>query len=229
MIGIIGAMGEETQSLVEEMKISNVLTKAQMKFNSGILQNKEVVIVTCGIGKVNAAICAQILVDNFRVDMIINVGIAGGCRKDIFPGDIVVGRELIQHDMDATFFDYKIGQIPRLNTYSFKSDEKLVNLTLKIAKQIKDYNIHDGIIVSGDQFVATKEKLTWLNTDFSAYACEMEGASIAHVAYLNNVPFVVIRSISDNALNDTHLEYDKFKVIAIKNSITIIKGMLKEI
>ncbi|SHJ66845.1 adenosylhomocysteine nucleosidase [Hathewaya proteolytica DSM 3090] len=228
-IGIIGAMNEETESLISNMNVETVTEKAQMTFNSGKLFNKEVVVVTCGIGKVNAAICTQILADNFQVDAIINVGIAGGAMESIVPGDIIIGKELIQHDFDASFFQYKIGQIPRLNTYSFPSDDKLVNLAKQVSQELKGYNVYEGIIVSGDQFVATKEKLSWLNSNFNAYACEMEGASIAHVSFLNKIPFVVIRSISDNALNDTHLEYEKFKVIAVRNSVAIIKGMLEKI
>lgn len=226
-IGIIGAMSEETEKLINAMEVQETIEKAQMVFKKGILYNREAVVVTSGIGKVNAAICTQILVDDFHIDYVINVGIAGGAQEQLYPGDIVIGKELVQHDMDATFFDYKLGQIPRVDTHTFRSDENLVELAKEATKNIKDYKCYEGVIASGDQFVATKEKLEWLNENFSAFACEMEGASIAHVAYLNHVPFIVIRSISDNAINGTHLEYDKFKWIAVENSVNIIESMLK--
>ena len=226
-IGIIGAMDEELELLLKNTKISKRENKANMEFNFGKLLEKEVVIVRCGIGKVNAAICTQILIDDFSVNKVINVGIAGGIGKDVLPGDIVIAENLVQHDMDTTAFGDKIGQIPRVDTYDFKCDSTLITLAKKACDGFKTTNYFTGRIVSGDQFIADIEKITWLNKEFNALACEMEGASIAQVCYLNNIPFVVIRSISDNANNGAHMDYEKFKPIAVKNSTSIIENMLK--
>lgn len=227
IIGIIGAMSEEVQGLKDEMILESKNTKAMMEFHKGRIYEKEVVIVTSGIGKVNAAICTQILVDDYNVDAVINVGIAGGTGMNIYPGDIVIASDLVQHDMDVSAFGDEIGQIPRLDVYDFKCDKELVSLCTKACEQLKEVNHCVGRIVSGDQFINDVEKIKWLNTKFNALACEMEGASIAHAAYLNHIPFVVIRSISDNANNGAHIDYEKFKDIAVKNSNNILRYMLK--
>lgn len=225
--GIIGAMEEEVASLIEEMEVSSKIAKAKMVFHSGIIYNKEVVIVTSGIGKVNAAICAQILVDKFDVDYIINVGIAGGVGQEIYPGDIVIANSLVQHDVDTSAFGDKLGQIPRMEAYDFKCSNLLISHGKIACSSLENVNTFVGRIVSGDQFIANSEKIKWLNKEFNALACEMEGASIAHVAYLNEVPFLIIRSISDNANNGAHMDYEKFKPIAVKNSNIILRSMLK--
>jgi len=187
------------------------------------------VIVTCGIGKVNAAVCAQILIDQFKVDKVINVGIAGGLNKDIYPGDIVVANNLVQHDMDVRFFGDPLGQIPRLNTFDFKCDEELVKIANEAIAHLEDAKSYTGRIISGDQFVSDAEKQKFLGTHFEAFAVEMEGASIGQVCYLNQMPFVVIRSISDNAINGSHMDYETFAPLAIKNSVLILKDMLKSL
>lgn len=225
-IGIIGAMAEEVEMLKEEMVVREKVVKANMTFYQGDLLGKEVVVVTCGIGKVNAAVCTQILIDGFKVNKIINVGIAGGLNKDIYPGDIVVAKNLVQHDVDITFLDMPLGQISRLDTFDFVCDDELVGKAKLAIEKIKDANAFVGRIVSGDQFVSEAKKQKFLGEHFSAYACEMEGASIGQVCYLNQTPFVVIRSISDNAINGTHMDYKTFSPIAIKNSVAIVKDML---
>lgn len=226
-IGIIGAMQEEVEILKNEMKVNSTLEKARMEFLSGELLDKDIVIVTSGIGKVNAAVCTQILVNEFDVDCVINVGIAGGLHKDIYPGDIVVAENLVQHDMDTTFFGDTLGQIPRLETFDFKCDDKLVNLAKASCSKVEKISTFSGRIVSGDQFISKSEKLQALHSEFNAFACEMEGASIGQVCYLNNLPFVVIRSISDNAINGSHMDYETFSGMAIKNSVYILKDMLQ--
>lgn len=226
-IGIIGAMPEEVASLIAEMSIEKKVKKAMMEFNHGRIYDKEVVIVVSGIGKVNAAVCTQILADDFNVDAVINVGIAGGIGTNIYPGDVVVATDLVQHDMDTTSFGDRPGQIPNMDVFDFKCDEKLVELAKKACEEIKDINSFSGRIVSGDQFIANVEKIRWLSEEFGALSCEMEGASIAHVAYLNQKPFVVIRSISDNANNGAHMDYEKFKEISVKNSNRILRTMLQ--
>ncbi|PJI09906.1 MULTISPECIES: 5'-methylthioadenosine/adenosylhomocysteine nucleosidase [Clostridium] len=225
-IGIIGAMDEELKLLLSEMELEKKEEKANMTFNSGKLMGKNVVVVRCGIGKVNAAICTQVLADDFHVDYVINVGVAGGIGKDILPGDIVIADSLVEHDMDASAFGDKVGQIPRMDTFDFKCDTKLIKTAKKVCDKFDTQKAYIGRIATGDQFVADIDKIRWLNSEFGAVACEMEGGSIAHTAYLNKIPFVVIRSISDNANNGAHMDYEKFLPIAIKNSSTILKNMI---
>ncbi|MBU3111829.1 5'-methylthioadenosine/adenosylhomocysteine nucleosidase [Clostridium lacusfryxellense] len=226
-IGIIGAMEEEVKFLIRDMTFKRKEVKAKMEFSLGSIYNKDVVIVTSGIGKVNAAVCAQILIDDFKVDYIINVGIAGGTKEDIYPGDIVIATNLVQHDVDTTAFGDKIGQIPRLDTFEFKCDSKLIEYAEEACLSIKGHNHFTGRIVSGDQFIASLDKINWLNSEFNCFACEMEGASIAQVCYLNEIPFIVVRSISDNANNGAQMDYEQFKDIAVTNSTSILNNMLK--
>jgi len=225
-IGIIGAMQEEVEILKNEMVLSKNVEYTSMSFHEGVLWDKNVVVVTCGIGKVNAAVCTQILIDQFKVNRIINVGIAGGLREDIYPGDIVIAESLVQHDMDTTFFGDPLGQVPRLDTFDFKCNEAMVNFAKKAVDKIEKSNAFIGRIVSGDQFIHEASKLQYLHDTFDAYACEMEGAAIGQVCYLNKVDFVVIRSISDNAINGSHMDYETFSQLAIKNSVRLLKDML---
>jgi len=226
IIGIIAAMNEELEILLSEMSLEEKKVKANMTFNKGKLWGKDVVAVVCGIGKVNAAICTQILASEFEVDKVINVGVAGGISKEIYPGDIVIADNLVEHDMDTTSFGDPHGQIPRMDTFDFKCDKELVEAAKKACATTKELNTFTGRIVSGDIFVADVEKIKWLEKEFRALSCEMEGASIAHTCYLNNIPFVVIRSISDNANNGAHMDFQKFTPIAVKNSTAILKEML---
>ncbi|WP_027633129.1 5'-methylthioadenosine/adenosylhomocysteine nucleosidase [Clostridium hydrogeniformans] len=228
ILGIISAMSEELELLLKEMDNKETYKKANMEFNVGEIYGKKVVCVVCGIGKVNAAVCAQILVSEYNVTNVINVGIAGGIGEDIVPGDLVIASDLIQHDMDATAFGDKHGQIPRLDTFDFKCSEDLISLAKNACEKNTNHKSFIGRIATGDQFVADVEKIRWLKEMFNALACEMEGGSIAHVCYLNNIPFVVIRSISDNANTGAHMDFEKFKYIAVENSTNILKAMLKE-
>lgn len=227
IIGIIGAMDEEIEILKREIALDRKEIKANMEFNCGMLWGQNAVVVRSGIGKVNSAICAQILVDDFNVDYIINVGIAGGIGEDIKPGDVVIGDNLVQHDMDTTKFGDRVGQVPRLDTFDFKCSEELIAKAKKGCEGLKEIKSFIGRIVTGDQFIADIDKIKWLKEEFNAIACEMEGASIAQVCYLNSIPFVVIRSISDNANTGAHLDYEKFKYIAVENSTTILRSMFK--
>lgn len=227
-LGIIGAMSEELEILLKDMKVEEKATKANMVFHKGQLWGKNVVAVVCGIGKVNAAICTQILISEYNVNKVINVGVAGGIGKDIYPGDVVIADSLVQHDMDTTVFGDKVGQIPRLDTYDFKCNEELVSLAKKACDENSDIKSFVGRIVTGDQFIASIEKIQWLCSEFEASACEMEGGSIAHVCYLNKIPFVVIRSISDNANNGAHMDFQQFIPIGVKNSTSILKSMIEK-
>ena len=229
ILGIVSAMQEELDLLLKDMTINEETKKANMTFYKGTLDNKDIIAVVCGIGKVNAAVCSQILISEFNVTSIINVGVAGGIGKDIYPGDVVVATNLVQHDMDTTVFGDPHGQIPRLDTFDFKCDETLVKASLDACEEIKKINTFSGRIISGDQFISSVEKIQWFEKEFNAMACEMEGASIAQVCYLNNIPFVVIRSISDNANNGAHMDYEKFIPIAVRNSTILLKNIIQRL
>lgn len=226
-IGIIGAMEEEVSILKGEMTDVEVKEKASMKFNVGKLNGKEVVVVRSGIGKVNAGICTQILVDDFNVDGIINTGIAGSLKAEINIGDIVVSTDALQHDVDAQNFGYEPGQIPRMDVLSFQADEMMVAQAEASCKEVNpDLGVFKGRIVSGDQFIADKGVKDEIIRKFQGYCTEMEGAAIAQAAYLNNVPFVVIRSISDKADDSASMDYPTFEKQAIENGVRLVKHMV---
>lgn len=228
-IGIICAMEEELAPLKRIMSIKESRTKARMEFIEGTLEAKDVVMVISGIGKVNAAVCAQILADDYHVTHLINVGVAGGVKENIQPMDVVVAKALLQHDMDVTAFGLKRGEIPRFESSLFQSDEKLTALALEGSRKNEDYTTHEGIIVSGDQFISSKEKIEDLLETFDAAACEMEGAAIAQAADLNHIPFTVIRAISDNANTGASMDYEKFKDLAVENTVSILTYVLKNL
>lgn len=228
MLGIIGAMDEEVAQIVREMQVEEVFERACMKFNKGMLGNQEVVIVRSGIGKVNAAVCTQILCDHFNVDAVINTGIAGSLRAEIDIGDVVLSSDVLHHDMDATGFGYPVGQIPRMDTLSFPADEKLMALAkAACAKVTPDVGVHVGRVVSGDQFISDQAVKERIIRNFDGYCTEMEGAAIAQTAYLNGIPFLILRAISDKADNSAVMDYPAFEAMAIKNSVEIIREIAR--
>ena len=228
MIGIIGAMEEEVSLLKDKMQDVKVSKKASMEFFQGKVFEKELVVVKSGIGKVNASICAQILVDLFHVDTIINTGVAGSLQNDINIGDIVLSSDTMQHDMDATNFGYEVGVIPRMEMSIFKADQCLLEKAQSKCKEVNpDINVFVGRVVSGDQFVSDASKKTWLVDTFSALCTEMEGAAIGQVAYLNKIPFLIIRAISDKADNSASMDYEEFVKQAIKHTINLIEAILQ--
>ncbi len=228
MIGIIGAMAVEVAKIKELLADVTITTKAGMDFYEGTLFGKDVVIVRSGIGKVNAGICAQILVDIFNVDAIINTGIAGSLKNEINIADLVLSEDALQHDVDAVSFGYDIGVIPQMETSIFKADEKLITLAKSCCKIALDVNTFTGRIVTGDQFISDKDKKDWLSSTFNGSCTEMEGAAIAQAAFLNNVPFLIIRAISDKADDSAHMDYPAFEALAIDNSVKLLCAMIKE-
>ena len=229
-IGIIGAMQEEVAQLKAEMTSVNIVTKASMDFYEGKLGDKSVVIVQSGIGKVNAAICTQILVDLFAVDLVINTGIAGSLRAEINIGDVVVSTDALQHDVDATEFGYALGQVPRLDTLAFKADEKLIKQAMESCQKVnKDIDVFTGRVVSGDQFIANATLKQQIIANFDGYCTEMEGAAIAQTAYLNQLPFVIIRAISDKADDSAQVDYPTFEKQAIENSVKLVLDMVAQL
>ncbi|OOB77674.1 MAG: 5'-methylthioadenosine/S-adenosylhomocysteine nucleosidase [Epulopiscium sp. Nuni2H_MBin003] len=229
-IGIIGAMEEEVIALKRCMNITNTVKKAQMEFICGSFNNADIVVVRCGIGKVNAAVCTQILVDLFDVSCIINTGVAGGLHPDINIGDIVISTNTVHHDMDTTAFGDPRGFIPRMNKSFFDADSKLIQIAQESANSVIGKNkVYIGTIASGDQFVASIDVKTDIYNTFTAYCAEMEGAAIAHTCFLNNVAFVIIRAISDTADSNADVNFAEFTELAAKNALSIIEKMLENI
>ncbi|MGI6501493.1 MAG: 5'-methylthioadenosine/adenosylhomocysteine nucleosidase [Anaerostipes sp.] len=227
MIGIIGAMEEEVQSLIDFMDVEEKKEISSMVFYRGKLGKKEVVVVQSGIGKVNMAVCTQILVDIYHVNQLINTGIAGGLYQDINIGDIVISSDTLQHDMDATGFGYKLGEIPRMESSIFQADEELVKLAKEVCEEVNpDIQCFIGRVVSGDQFISSSEKKKELIDVFQGYCAEMEGAAMAQVAYLNKIPFVILRAISDKADNSATEDYPAFEKKAIKHILRLVRGIL---
>lgn len=227
MLGIIGAMDEEVSKLKEIMEDVEIRQKASMDFYKGKMCGKDVVVVRSGIGKVNAGICTQILVDEYGVDAVINTGIAGSLNAAIDIGDIVLSTDALQHDMDATGFGYEPGIIPRMETSTFVADEKLRKLAKESCEKVNpDIKVFEGRIVSGDQFISDKQKKDYIEKNFKGFCTEMEGAAIAQTAYLNNIPFLIIRAISDKADDSATEDYPTFEAKAIKHSVNLVSEMV---
>lgn len=218
MIGIIGAMEEEITNLKSHMEVFDVQTIASMSFFKGAVKGTELVLVRSGIGKVNAGICTQILASVFNVDTVINTGIAGSLNAAIDIGDIVVSTSLVQYDVDARNFGYKLGEIPRMNIIEFPADKELTDKTESVFAALDlGVKLYKGMIATGDKFVSEDSLKAEIVNNFHAYCVEMEGAAIAQAAMLNNMKCVVIRAISDKADNSANVDYRTFEAKAIEN------------
>lgn len=229
-IGIIGAMELEVEELKAKMTVSNITKKANMEFYEGTLEEAPVVIVKSGIGKVNAAICVQILADDFAVTHIINTGVAGSLNAKLDIGDILISKDALHHDVDATIFGYAPGEVPQLGTREFTADRTLVSLAKASCEKVNpDLHAVVGRVVSGDQFISSREVKERLITNFQGDCAEMEGASIAHSAYLNNIPFVIIRAISDKADDSAEMDYPTFEREAAKHSARLVEDLVQNI
>ncbi len=228
-IGIIGAMEEEVAALIKHYGSTQKTKFLDFEFNILKYKDKKIVVVVSGIGKVNSAICTQLLIDRFNVDCVVNSGIAGAISEKLDIADIVFSSDLIQHDVNAVNFGYKIGQIPRMgDNYIFKGDKNLLDKMEQIA-QNKDIKYFVGRIVSGDEFVSTNSKKQWLKDSFDAMCTDMESASIAHVCFLNKIPFMAIRCISDTADDRANMVYKEFEEIALKKCFAISSALIEEI
>lgn len=226
-IGIIGAMEIEVAALKEAMTDVSMLKKASMEFHKGLLNGKEVIVVRSGIGKVNAAVCTQILVDDFQVDAVINTGIAGSLKNEINIGDIVVSTDVLHHDMDAREFGYCRGQIPQMDVFSFAADKTLREKAVMCCKKVNsEIEVFEGRVVSGDQFIADSKVKEDIINEFAGYCTEMEGAAIAQAAYLNQVPFVILRAISDKADNSATMDYPTFERQAAEHCVRLVQEMV---
>ncbi len=219
-------MDQEVAKLKEMMTEVEITKAASMEFYKGKLNGTEAVVVRAGVGKVNAACCTQALIDHFPVSCVINTGIAGSLQASIDIGDIVLATDALEHDMDAVSFGYGLGQIPGMEVFSFTADEKLRKIAKEGCEKVNpDISVHEGRVVTGDQFVSSKEKKSWLVDHFDGCCTEMEGAAIAHVAYLNQIPFLIVRAISDKADDSAHMDYPTFEAKAIEHSVRLITEM----
>lgn len=199
-IGIIGAMASEVASLKDLMEMNVIIKKAGMNFYDGTLYGKSVVVVQCGYGKVNAGICAQILVDLFEVTHIINTGVAGSLNPKLEIGDILISEKALQHDMDSSPLGFAPGQIPDIDVLAFPADQAMIDAAVTACKKANtDIRVLTGLVVTGDKFISDRATKDRLVSVFHGDCAEMEGAAVAQVAYLNNLPFVIIRAISDKA------------------------------
>lgn len=229
-IGIIGAMDLEVDSLKAEMTVSRVEKKAGMAFYEGTLNDVPVVIVRCGIGKVNAALCVQVLADVFEVTHVINTGVAGSLNAKLDIGDILISTDALHHDMDATIFGYQPGEVPQMGFREFSADRRMADLAKAACEKVNpDIHAIQGRVVSGDQFISNKEVKQRLIDLYAGDCTEMEGAAIAHGAYLNGIPFVIIRAISDKADDTSEVEYPVFEAAAAKHSAALVKEMVRSI
>ena len=217
MIGIIGAMEEEVSRLTAAMQEVEVISRASMDFYKGTLTGRDAVVVRSGIGKVNAGICTQLLVDLFRVDQVINTGIAGSLDAAIDIGDIVLSTDSLQHDMDAVAFGYEPGVIPRMPDSVFPADARLITLAKTACEQVNpEVHVFTGRVVSGDQFIADKVKKDYLIKQFHPLC----------TAYLNKIPYLIIRAISDKADDSAHMDYPAFEAAAIEHTVRLVMALV---
>ena len=229
-IGIIGAMDLELDALKEQMHVNREITKADMTFYEGTLNGAAVVIVKCGIGKVNAGICVQILSDIFEVTHVINTGVAGSLNADLDIGDILISNDAVYHDMDVTIFGYAPGQVPGTLSAEFVADNRMVELAMESCKAVNpDVTCRKGRVVTGDQFISSKEVKERLINDFGGFCTEMEGCAIAHAATKNDLPFVIIRAISDKADDSAEMDYPTFEREAAKHSARLVADFVTKL
>lgn len=228
MIGIIGAMPEEVAALQEQMSRVTTGERAGLTFVSGELKGKEVTVVCSGVGKVNAALCAQILISEYHVDQLINTGVAGGLLPDMHKGDIVLSREARYHDYDVSPLGMPKGEMMGMPCSVFPADEKLLTLAQECCRRMMpEDRFRVGRIVSGDQFITGNENQRRLREEFGGMCAEMEGAAIAQVAYLNRVPYLIVRAISDGADDDSPMDFATFKTKAIEKGVALVETMLE--
>lgn len=229
-IGIIGAMELEVETLKGKMEVKNTVKKANMEFFEGSLNGVDVVIVRSGIGKVNAGVCTQILADLFEVTHVINTGVAGSLDAVIDIGDIVVSTDVLQHDVDACVFGYALGEVPQLGTLSFPAEETMITLAKRVCEKVNpEIKVFSGRIVSGDQFICEKEKKERLVKNFAPLCTEMEGAAIGQAAYLNHIPFVILRAISDKADDSAQVDYPTFEKKAAEHCAKLVEQFIVEL
>ncbi len=225
-IGIIGAMQMEVDELKESLSdISNV-EYSGVTFVCGKMNEVEVVAAVCGIGKVFAAICAEAMILKFDVDMVVNIGVAGSLTKDLGVLDVALADQVVQHDMDTSPIGDPVGLLSGINEIFLPTDDKMRALMQQCLEDRKiKYLV--GTVATGDQFIASDERRVWIRNHFGAIAAEMEGGSIGHVCYINKVPFLILRSISDS--EGGAMDYQTFAEKAAIQSIEVVVEFIKRV
>ena len=228
-LGIIGAMDIEVAILKSKLENANVTKVGPMEFFEGTLAGCEVVIVQCGVGKVHAAMCTQVLCSNFGVTHIVNTGVAGSLDPELDICDVLVSTDAIQHDMDVHHLGYDVGRVPGLDTTAFAADAMLRDLAYEVSEAIRPGHTRLGRVATGDQFVCSEEQKAKIIADTNACCTEMEGGSIAQTAYVNRVPFVILRAISDKADGSAELDYPTFEKLAATNCAAVTEALAKRL
>ena len=230
-LGIIGAMRVEVETLKENIIGLKEIEYAGLTFYEGELEGTPVVVVVCGVGKVNAAMCVQSLIDRFAVTHIVNTGVAGSLCAELDIGDFVISKDAMYHDFDCHSLSnlYPVGQVPGLSVHAFPADELLIEKACAAAQQVHAGHARVGRVASGDQFICDKQVKERIIANTGAICTEMEGAAIAHAAWRNGVPFVVIRAISDKADDSAEMDYPTFEAIAAKRCAAVTQLMAKEL
>ena len=228
-LGIIGAMEQEVEALLARMEEKSESERAGSRFYDGMLEGLPVTVVQCGVGKVNAALCTQILCDCFGVTHLVNTGIAGSLCADLDIGDLVVSQDAMYHDVDAVAFGYPMGKVPGMDVTAFPADDTLVGYAFAAAESVNPGHTKIGRVASGDQFVASravKERIIQLT---KGLCTEMEGAAIAQTAYRNGIPFVILRAISDKADDSAEMDYPSFERIAAHRCAAVTMELAKRL
>ncbi|MCZ8511380.1 5'-methylthioadenosine/adenosylhomocysteine nucleosidase [Paenibacillus filicis] len=229
VIGVIGAMKEEIELFHGHMEQVEEQVKAGVRFYKGIFRGQAIVLCKSGVGKVNAAVTTQILADTFGVDAVIFTGVAGAVDPELEVGDIVVSTDCLQHDMDVTALGFPRGTIPYEEVSCFAADDRLRELAVSVSGDIFGGKVKQGRVLSGDQFIASRETVGQLRRELNGACTEMEGAAVAQVCSMNGIPFVIIRSMSDKADGSAHVNFAEFTVQASENSYRIVEQMLQRI
>ena len=222
-------MAIEIETLKENMENIRISTKTGMEFCEGTLEALPVVVVQCGVGKVNAAMCAQILCSCFDVTHLVNTGIAGSLCAQLDIGDLVVSRDAMYHDFDCVHFGYEMGKVPGMDVVSFPADESLIQYALSAAESVNPGHVKIGRVASGDQFVAEKPLKEQIISRTQALCTEMEGAAIAQTAYRNALPFVILRAISDKADDSAEMDYPTFERIAAHRCAEVTRSLARQL
>ena len=224
-LGIIGAMKIEVDTLKENMENKTVTMRAGMEFCEGTLEGMPAVVVQCGVGKVNAALCVQILCDCFGVTHLVNTGIAGSLSSELDIGDLVISKDAMYHDFDCCGFGYPLGKVPGMDVVAFPADETMMHYALTAAEAVNPGHAKVGRVATGDQFICEKHVKNAIIEKTGALCTEMEGGAIAQAAYRNEIPFVIIRAISDKADDSAEMDYPTFEAIAANRCATVVQAM----
>ncbi|MFV2046760.1 5'-methylthioadenosine/S-adenosylhomocysteine nucleosidase [Metabacillus litoralis] len=228
-VAIIGAMEEEVTILRDKLDNKEQQVIAGSEFTKGLYKGIEVILLKSGIGKVNAALSTTLLLDRYQPDYVINTGSAGGFHSSLNVGDVVISTEVRHNDVDVTAFGYEYGQVPGLPA-AYTPDAKLVEIATKKAEEITDIQVAKGLIVTGDSFLSDPDKVEFIRSKFQdLYAGEMEAAAIAQVCHQFEVPFVVIRALSDIAGKESNISFDQFLNQAAKHSANLVLKIVESI